>query len=731
MTDYATYSVGTISVTNGSTACAGAGGMIWLTAVKDGDALTVLGAGTDKLPYAITIGADDAITFDRPYEGTTGTGLAYIIFRTSGFRNSARAASQQLSQFLDAVTLAGGNVVGPASAIDGHIVQFDGVTGKLLKDGLALDIDGTLAANSDTRVASQKAVKTYADQIIAAADAMVFKGVIDCSANPNYPAADRGWTYRVSVAGKIGGASGTNVEIGDLLTCLTDSTASGNQATVGSSWTITQTNIDGAVVGPASATDGHIPQFDGVTGKLLKDGLALDIDGTLAANSDTRIASQKAVKTYVAAHARELLAAPRTYYVRAAGATVNFTNGSASVGWTAHGLSVNDPVVLSILPNKKVVTVTIASPGVFTLVAHGYVAGQPVVFSTTGALPTGLTAGTTYYVISAGLTTDNFEVSTTVGGSAVNTSGSQSGSHFCAQAGAMPTFSTAGLLVAGTVYYVGTVVDANTITLSTTAANANPLGTATVASGSPVYSGSTGSDSNNGLAQTRAGAFLTIQKAIDTVASIDLSIYDVTVQVGDSIYTGLNVISGPFVGRGKVTILGNTTTPSNALLNTAGVAISASNRANISVSGLGLTTSSLQCIKSDTNAIISIDGNMDFGTCASVHILAQAGGKVVSTTAAYTISGAAVRHWQSTQQGALTIAALTITITGTPAFSSQFAFADRMAMIQCNAITFTGSATGTRYSIDNLSLIWTNAAGATYLPGNAGGSIGAGGGYYQ
>jgi len=74
-------------------------------------------------------------------------------------------------------------------------------------------------------------------------------------------------------------------------------------------------------------------------------------------------------------------------------------------------------------------TVTIASPGVFTLNSHGYVAGDALVFSTTGALPTGLTPGTAYYVISAGLTTNSFQVATAPGGSAINTTGSQSGTH--------------------------------------------------------------------------------------------------------------------------------------------------------------------------------------------------------------------------------------------------------------------------------------------------------------
>lgn len=83
----------------------------------------------------------------------------------------------------------------------------------------------------------------------------------------------------------------------------------------------------------------------------------------------------------------------------------------------------------SIASTASTVTVTIASPGVFTLTAHQFSIGTPVYFTTTGALPTGLTAGTTYYVIAAGLTANAFEVSTQINGSAVNTSGTQSGTH--------------------------------------------------------------------------------------------------------------------------------------------------------------------------------------------------------------------------------------------------------------------------------------------------------------
>ena len=75
------------------------------------------------------------------------------------------------------------------------------------------------------------------------------------------------------------------------------------------------------------------------------------------------------------------------------------------------------------------ITMTIASPAVVSQTAHGLKAGSKISFTTTGALPTGVTAGTIYYVIATGLTADAFQFSATAGGSAINTTGSQSGVH--------------------------------------------------------------------------------------------------------------------------------------------------------------------------------------------------------------------------------------------------------------------------------------------------------------
>lgn len=116
-----------------------------------------------------------------------------------------------------------------------------------------IDTDTTLSANSDSKLATQKAVKAYADALIGANDAMVYKGVIDASANPNYPAGNKGDTYKVSVAGKVGGASGVNVQVGDMVICTTDGSSAGDQATVGSNWNVIQSNVEYATLAEAEA----------------------------------------------------------------------------------------------------------------------------------------------------------------------------------------------------------------------------------------------------------------------------------------------------------------------------------------------------------------------------------------------------------------------------------------------------------------------------------------------
>lgn len=106
------------------------------------------------------------------------------------------------------------------------------------------------------------------------------------------------------------------------------------------------------------------------------------------------------------------------------------------IGGTAGTLSASGCTLDQLIYDVEVyasstVTITIATPGVVTWTAHGLKDGQRVQLTTTGALPTGLTASTTYYVTNAA--TDTFSLATSLAnaaaGTKIATSGSQSGTH--------------------------------------------------------------------------------------------------------------------------------------------------------------------------------------------------------------------------------------------------------------------------------------------------------------
>lgn len=246
---------------------------------SNADAAVVWGSGTKDI-FATYI----------PFSDLDATGIANIglLVGTLGitgtpsagqfgvFAGAGSIEGKTAAQMRTLLSLVAGTDVQAFSAKLAAIAALTWASGKLLGltgtgtvAAIGLDTDTTLAANSDTSVATQKAVKAYIDALLGAQDAMVYKGVIDCSANPNYPAASAGHTYRVSVAGKIGGASGKTVEVGDIAICLTDATSSGNEASVGANWNVIQNNIDGALVGPAaSITDGNPAVWDTTNRKL-------------------------------------------------------------------------------------------------------------------------------------------------------------------------------------------------------------------------------------------------------------------------------------------------------------------------------------------------------------------------------------------------------------------------------------------------------------------------------
>jgi hypothetical protein len=107
---------------------------------------------------------------------------------------------------------------------------------------------------------------------------------------------------------------------------------------------------------------------------------------------------------------------------------ITWTGGTATTGFyeVVDADTDTEEVTIDLPYVSSTVTITIAAPGVVTWTAHGLSVNDTIRFTTTGALPTGLAINTTYYVKEV-LSANTFTVSTSAGGAAVTTSGTQSG----------------------------------------------------------------------------------------------------------------------------------------------------------------------------------------------------------------------------------------------------------------------------------------------------------------
>jgi len=174
-------------------------------------------------------------------------------------------------------------------------VSSDGTAGSLILSGASAGGDFSTTIINTTQagdivltlpaVTGTLATEAYAAGLFAANDAMLYKGTIGTGGTHTIAAFNAlttynaGWTYRVIEAGTI---RGVVCQIGDLVTVIVDRAGSGND---NADFTVVQTNLDGAVIGPASVTDGYLVLFDGTTGKLIKAGTGAP--GTMAYETAT------------------------------------------------------------------------------------------------------------------------------------------------------------------------------------------------------------------------------------------------------------------------------------------------------------------------------------------------------------------------------------------------------------------------------------------------------------
>lgn len=239
-----------------------------------------------------------------------------------------------------------------------------------------------------------------------------------------------------------------------------------------------------------------------------------------------------------------------------------------------------------------------------------------------------------------------------------------------------------------------------------------------------------GSDSNDGLANTSGKAFLTLQKAVDVVASLDTSIYQVTIQVGNGTYTTGVTLKQP-VGALPPILLGNVTTPASCVISTTNAyCVNAIGPAiNWELRGFKLTSAgSLWPVVIENGALLHVNGPMELGATPSFHYVVGVG-STLKISASYTISAGGLAHFNILSGGILYYDSLTVTLTGSPAWSTAFIMLTSLAIATTGGVTFSGATTGKRFQVNANSVIDTFGAGINYFPGTVPGTQATGGQY--
>ncbi len=246
-----------------------------------------------------------------------------------------------------------------------------------------------------------------------------------------------------------------------------------------------------------------------------------------------------------------------------------------------------------------------------------------------------------------------------------------------------------------------------------------------------------GNDNNDGLSNTAAGAFASVNGAVTNLLNnVDTQGYNVTIQIADGTYTGSVVVMHTnVVGGGNVYITGNTSTPSNVVLvSPTGSSCfhlynytTPTNLSGFKTIGYGPSLYSCGAMIVDGNSTLTF-GMVDFGSWGSGSHIKPNIGSWIAASANYTVSGPAGCHIDAQFNAVAEIRNVTVTVNNTPRFIDSFALGYHMTRVEFTGTTITGSATGRRWRNGNLSVHRTGLgnSSATYFPGSINGSLGAG-----
>jgi hypothetical protein len=241
-------------------------------------------------------------------------------------------------------------------------------------------------------------------------------------------------------------------------------------------------------------------------------------------------------------------------------------------------------------------------------------------------------------------------------------------------------------------------------------------------------------DDAPGLLDSEAGACQTWQQAIDLAASIDFNGHAVTIQHGsEGAHTfDENLAIGTMTGGGRLNIYGSST-PGNTVLSPTAGGLTAIIEARNTVTPVFVGTIKLegsQCgIMATYLSTVNLLDGVVFGAIDNYHLFVHDNlATIIDVAQETTITGGAGYHMLISGGMAFVEYGETI-LTGTPAFSGAYIGLINGGRVQTVGQTFTGSATGSRYSVTMNSVLNTLGSGTSYLPGNSAGSTSSGGQY--
>lgn len=242
------------------------------------------------------------------------------------------------------------------------------------------------------------------------------------------------------------------------------------------------------------------------------------------------------------------------------------------------------------------------------------------------------------------------------------------------------------------------------------------------------YVRTNGSDSNDGLADTAGGAFLTLQKAINAAYALDCNGFNVTIQIADGTYTGGMLIFGKLAGafdngNQPLRIIGNEGTPGNVIINpTNADAVRIGDKATALLAGVRLrTTTSGSAVNASNGAYLEIR-NVDFGTCATETIQSSTFA-TVRAIGPVSVSGASSSFVHATKRSLVSFSDQTLTFTGAPAFGT-YLWGINDASIHLDSGTIVGTATGGItvhingvLQVSSVTGVWTGGVEPSVLTG--------------